>query len=50
MGRSPTLSLLLLDDKSQYIYNLKINDFLLSESKISLQFMETLRTIIDTTK
>jgi len=40
----------LLDDKSQYIYNLKINDFLLYESKNILTIMETLRTIIDTAK
>jgi hypothetical protein len=45
----PTLSSLqmsLLDDKFQWTYNIKINNFLIYESKIFVQFMETLKMLL----
>jgi hypothetical protein len=40
------LQLSLLDGKSQQTYDVRINDFPLYESKISLQLMENFRIVI----
>jgi hypothetical protein len=40
----------LLGDKSQQTYDVRMNDFLLYESKMSLQLTETFRIVIEVVK